>query len=200
MAGRCLSAPELAIKCHIPRLSFPVVYKMSTYQNHRWQITNSSALVQHGMQEEDHPPFTEQDNTQNLKPGFICESNVLPQVLLYMHCWLYCFLCLLFGKTRVSCENCGWSELRRPDWPWLCSNSLASASCAQRLLERTIALGFVSLILHSIYGLATTVFQPTTPRRKGVIPRLTSPAHYCLVYSQAVPQLHTLNQEIPGER
>lgn len=120
-----------------------------------------------------------------------------------MHCWLYCFLCVycLGRQGYLAGTVAGLNSIDQTGLDFTAICLPLPPEPRDYLSPAHIALGFVSLILYSIYGLATTVFhQPTTLSRKGVIPRLASPAHYCLIYSQAVPQLHTLNQEIPGER
>lgn len=183
-----------------PTASFPVVYKTSTDQNaHRWQIINSSALIQHGMREEDHPPLTEQDNIQNRKPGFICRSKALPWVLFYMHCWLFCFLCVYcLGRQGYRARSV--TGLNSIDQTKVFAAIRLPQPPVPRDYQRGPSPWALSYWFYTAFTAWQPVFQPTTLSRKGVIPRLASPAHYCLVYSQALPQLHTLNQEIPGER
>lgn len=122
-------------------------------------------------------PFTEQDNIQNRKPGFICGSKLIPQVLFYTHCWLYCFLCVyclgrqgylagtVAGLNSVDQTTLDSAVIRLPRPPEPRDSGV----------HHRPGLCLTDSTQHLWPG----NHRPTTLSRKGVVPRLASPAHYC---------------------
>lgn len=96
---------------------------------------------------------------QNQKPGFICRSRALPRVLFYMHCWLFCFLCVsCLGRQGYRARTvAGLNSIDQTGLVFAAIHLPQPPVPRDYLLEHTIALGFVSLIPHSIYGLATSL-------------------------------------------
>lgn len=201
MVGWCSSAPELAIQCHIPRLVFQSsIRRLWT----KMPIAGKSLTHLHSssMEGGGRPPTLHRAR-QHTKPEtriHMWVKSTSSGVILYALLAFLFSICLLFGETRISCENCGWSELHRPDWPCLFAAIRLPQPPVPRDYWSAPSLWALSHWFYTAFMAWQPVFQPTTLSRKSVIPRLASPAHYCLVYSQAIPQLHTLNQEIPGER
>lgn len=119
-----------------------------------------------------------------------------------MHCWLFCFLCVYcLGRQGYRARTvAGLNSIDQTGLVFAAIHLPQPPVPRDYLLEHTIALGFVSLILHGIYGLATSLSGNYTKQERCDPKACLSPARYCLVYSQAIPQLHTLNQEIHGER
>lgn len=99
------------------------------YQNARhWQITHSSAHMQPGMQEEDHPSHSK--TTYKLEPPEFLRASVTWTSSVILHALLAllvstCLLCV--AEEALSTELWPVWTLCRPDWSWICSNSPASA-------------------------------------------------------------------------